>query len=117
MTGAAGRGYGRARVNGMAPRELSILLVLAFAAPAAATSGTAPCWKHAGGFAYRDRVATPDGLVDVRLGAAPRTRLSVQGEGPNLRFPAGRPSGASTVPLARSGGGPCWTSDFLPPAP
>ena len=60
--------------------------------PPGGTCGTKPCWKPSGatGYAYRNKAATPDGLVTVRLkaGATGKPRIQIVGKGINLQTPA-----------------------------
>jgi N-acetylneuraminic acid mutarotase len=97
----------------------------AFVTRASAPAGSA-CpgrtgWRSTpGGFRYRSRARTPDGLKSVALkqGADGRARIVVKGRGALLPLPdlAGVAS-PITVQLRRSGSGPCWSAQYgFPPA-
>ncbi len=78
----------------------SAALLFRATAPAAGICGTTPCWiaLGSGGFRYRDKEGTPDGLTILRLssGTDGRARVIVKGAGSNL---SGGPAGLPTLPL------------------
>lgn len=79
------------------------------------------CWRAtaSGGFVYRDRVGTPDGVRTARLvpGDAGRTAITVQGLG--SWFATAGPAGAPSLPIAlpvrvqtMHADGACWEATF-----
>lgn len=79
------------------------------------------CWRAtaSGGFVYRDRAGTSDGVRTARLvpGDAGRTTITVQGAG--SWFAAAGPAGAPSLPLAlpvrvqtMHADGACWEATF-----
>ena len=87
-------------------------------APAGGTCAGKPCWKSGSvGFAYRDKDATPDGLVKLRLKPSGKKagKIAVSGKGVDLPLAAGPLATPVEVQLSRSDGGPCWTGTFSSP--
>jgi cysteine-rich repeat protein len=90
-------------------------LLFAAAAPHGGTCSGRPCWQaKRTGFKYRDRSATPDGLLRMSLAATAGTRA--MGRGALL---SGRPRGLPTVPLplplklqVQGANGACFEADF-----
>jgi hypothetical protein len=82
------------------------------------TCGGRPCWKPAGlaGFAYANRLGTPQGIVAMKLraGLGSRAQVKVAGKGANLPTPAPPLTLPVTVQLLISDGtsAECWQSDF-----
>jgi hypothetical protein len=78
-----------------------------------------PCWsvlRGAGGYRYRDRAATPDGLTGakLRISGAGELQLLVMGKGANLPMPARGMVTPVTVQLsiADADGMTCWDATF-----
>ena len=72
-----------------------------------------PCWKSSkNGFSYRDHTAAR-GItrLDLRAGAAGRTRLSLKGKGPNLTLP-GLPTTLPVLVQLTADGGRCWQVEY-----
>ncbi|MBX3024584.1 PD40 domain-containing protein [bacterium] len=100
-------------------------LKLNLVAPAGDTCGANPCWKAVGGgFAYKDKAATNDGLSKMLLkeGATPgKAKILVLGRGAGLGMPAPVGPGllaqdtSATAQLVNSAGA-CWGAEFSAPA-
>lgn len=93
-------------------------LILAMAPPAGTCAGK-PCWKSVkGGFKYKDKELTPDGLqfLLARSGAALSAKVIVKGKGTNLGVPALPLSPPVTVQLKRNDDPSiCWTATYSTP--
>jgi len=81
--------------------------------------GAKPCWKALGGpggYRYRNRAATPDGVTDLKLrvNGAGELQLVAKGRGANLKLPALRLATPVRVQLVVSDGAgtECWESTF-----
>lgn len=92
---------------------------LASTIPAGGTCGTKACWKAlggAGGYRYRNRAATPEGVTALKLKIAGQGELQllVKGKGADLPMPALGLVTPVTVQLAISEGGQtdCWEATF-----
>lgn len=91
--------------------------VLAGAVTAGGTCGTKPCWKAvAGGYRYKSKAATVDGVTDLklRLTAAGELQVLVKGRGAALPLP---PLGLATpvrvdLVIDDGAGRTCWQSTF-----
>jgi hypothetical protein len=84
-------------------------------APAGATCGSRPCWRATDkAVSYRDREATPDGLVKLKVTAGPTGtgRVIVKGKGPNLLRPPGPlpPFGGARVQVRSANA--CWEATY-----
>lgn len=86
------------------------------AVPAAGTCrGGKPCWKSTkAGFTYKDKDATPDGIVTVVLksGAAGKARIVVKGKGTALAVPPLPLTLPARVQLVRTDTLACWDASF-----
>lgn len=92
--------------------------IAALAAPAAGSCAGAPCWERTRpGFAYRDRLATPDGLTVVRLraGADGDAKVVVEGRGGSLALPALPLVPPVLVQLIDAKTGACWEATHTTP--
>jgi hypothetical protein len=82
------------------------------------TCGGRPCWRAAGalGYAYANKLATPQGIVKVRLKAGPagRAQVKVQAKGQDLATPAPPLALPVTVQLlvADGAGTECWQTVY-----
>ena len=88
---------------------------LSATAPAGRTCGKKPCWRTlGGGFSYKDKTGTPDGLMKLLLksGDAGRGKIAVKGGGANLRLPALPLTTPVRAQLAQSGGSTCWEATY-----
>jgi hypothetical protein len=87
-------------------------LALRADAPAGGTCAAAPCWKAAGsaGFRYKDAEGTPDGLLklQVKAGAAGRTKVSVKGKGEHLPVLPSLPLALPSRIQVHAESGACW---------
>jgi hypothetical protein len=90
-------------------------LLLAMAPPGGTCAGK-PCWKAiAGGFKYKDKDLTPDGLSFLleKAGAAKKAKAIVKGKGANLGVPALPLTIPVTVQLERNDDPSiCWTATY-----
>lgn len=96
-------------------------LLFAARAPAGGICGGHPCWKAAtgGGFRYKDRYRTPDGLdrLVLRPGEAGKARIVVKGKGELLTLPAlPLAPGYSIAAQLHNSAGTCWEATFSDPA-
>jgi hypothetical protein len=91
-------------------------LVLRADAPAGGTCGTRPCWTPAGsvGFRYKDPMRTPHGLVKVQVkaGAAGRSKMAVKGKGENLPALPPLPLALPSRVQLHAAGGACWEARY-----
>jgi cysteine-rich repeat protein len=91
-------------------------LIMAATAPAGRICGTRACWSRAGGgFRYRDRESTPDGLRRIALKAPPdgKARILVTGRGEHLRIRIPTLSGTiSPVTAQLMNGHACWDAVY-----
>jgi hypothetical protein len=91
--------------------------LLAGAVVAGGTCGPKPCWKPiAGGYRYKNKAATSDGVTDLklRLSAGGELQLLVKGKGAALPLPA---LGLTTpvdvqLVIGDGSGTTCWQSSF-----
>ena len=71
--------------------SFSALWLLASAILAGGTCGTKPCWKTTGtsGFSMANKLAAPDGITKMKLGAgvAGKAKVQLSGKGANLPMP------------------------------
>ncbi len=91
--------------------------VLAGAVVGGGTCGTKPCWKAvAGGYRYKNKAATADGVTDLklRLTAARELQVLVKGRGAALPLPALGLATPVRVDLVIDDGAgrACWQSTF-----
>ena len=92
-------------------------------APAGGTCAGRPCWKaRSRGFRYRDKRATPNGVLDlsVKAGPAGGASLKLRGQGADLDLPDLNPFGlhpenTMVLQLVNSDTPACWEAVFLPP--
>jgi hypothetical protein len=91
-------------------------LVLSALAPHGTCEGR-PCWKAAprGGFTYRDRGLTPNGLSAIVLRTGKAGLIIVRGKGHNLAMPELPLTTPVAVQLVRTDGGACWESTITTP--
>jgi len=81
------------------------------------TCGTKPCWKAVpGGYRYRNKVGSGDGVTDVKLrvSAAGEIALLIKGKGASLDVPSldFLPPVRLQLLASDSGGVTCWESTF-----
>jgi hypothetical protein len=81
------------------------------------TCGTKPCWKAvAGGYRYRNKLASGDGVTDVKLrvSGAGEIALLIKGKGASLDVPSldFLPPVRLQLLASDSGGVTCWESRF-----
>ncbi len=90
-------------------------LLLSMAPPAGTCAGK-PCWKSIkGGFKYKDKDLTPDGLSFLleKAGAALAAKIIVKGKGPNLAVPTLPLTPTVTVQLKKNDDpGICWQATY-----
>jgi cysteine-rich repeat protein len=94
-------------------------LIFRALAPAGGLCTGKSCWVAGKGVKYKDKDATPDGVLSIGLkpGPNPKAKAAVKSRGVNL---TGRPFGLPTTPLApapvrvqlQSGNGQCWQATF-----
>jgi hypothetical protein len=93
-------------------------LVLSAMAPSGGICGSRPCWAlRRDGLTYRNRNATPDGLVSgqLRAGAAGRGRIVFKGKGSHLDSAAPPWLGPVKVRVIRSDSPACFEAGFFSP--
>ncbi len=90
--------------------------LLALAAPHDGSCSGVPCWTaSSGGFRYRDRLRTPDGLTELRLReglADGDTRIVVEGRGSDLALPVLPLTPPVIVQLRNTATQACWEATF-----
>ncbi|GIW40950.1 MAG: hypothetical protein KatS3mg076_1527 [Candidatus Binatia bacterium] len=96
-------------------------LLFSARAPAGGHCKGKPCWKALGngGYRYKDRERTPDGLdlLLLRPGEEGKARLVAKGKGVFLDLPSlPFAPGYSLVAQVRSTDGACWEATFTDPA-
>jgi hypothetical protein len=83
--------------------------------PAGGTCAGKPCWKPTGatGFAYRDKEATPQGVLTMKLkaGVAGKAKVLVKGKGESLALP-GMPLALPLRVQVQRAGGQCWEAVY-----
>lgn len=93
------------------------LLLSAEIAPGGLCDGK-PCWAETtGGYTYKDKNGTHDGLtlLALKASAKPKTKINAKGKGPNLA-PAPLPFPAPVMAQIVNGGtGQCFETYFLEP--
>jgi hypothetical protein len=90
-------------------------LLLSMAPPDDTCAGK-PCWKSIkGGFKYKDKDLTPDGLqlIVEKSGAAEKAKIIAKGKGANLAVPALPLTPPVTVQMKRNDApSQCWTATY-----
>ena len=95
--------------------------LLAGAVGAGGSCGPKPCWKAvAGGYRYRNKAATGDGVTDLKLrfSASGEIQVVVKGKGAALPLPAlGLTTPVHVQLVVDDGSAPktCWQSTFSSP--
>jgi hypothetical protein len=82
-------------------------------APGGGTCGGKACWTSPtpGGFKYRDRLRSPDGIEQLKLQGGHVTKLLLKARGPRLGLP-GLPLALPARAQLRSSGGACWEASY-----
>jgi cysteine-rich repeat protein len=88
--------------------------------PAGGTCSGKPCWKsNARGFQYKNKLATPDGVLQLKLksGEAGKAQIQVKLRGANVEMPTLGPSlgGPVVVQMLQSASPTCWQAVFPTP--
>jgi hypothetical protein len=97
-------------------RDGRLTLRMSVTAPAAGTCAGNPCWRtRALGLAYKDKEATPDGILSVGLKAGTPAKLKAKGKGANLVMPYPELVPPVVVRMIRSDGPDCWEAGYASP--
>ena len=95
-------------------------LIFATGIPGGGSCGSTPCWRSTThGFRYKNRDATPDGIVSLTLkaGSSGAAQITLEGIGPDLGIPhlPLLQDPTVTVQLVNDEA-KCWSADFSAPA-
>jgi hypothetical protein len=95
-------------------------LLVTAVAPASGLCAGKPCWKEqAGGFIYKDKELTPNGLAQLRVreGLDGKAKIGVKGRGALLALPdLITLTSPLTVQVHHTGGALCWGATYsFPP--
>ncbi len=87
--------------------------------PASGTCSGKPCWKASAGkgYAYKDKLGTPNGIqaVKMKAGVAGKASIQVQAKGVHTAIPALPFAGPVLVQLSIEGGA-CFETEYQPAA-